>query len=416
MYDSQTARLDESLHSLEQQIKHLDEDMDAIRKNLAGMNATSMMNEARVLCVLLDVIKDTEVQLKVSYVVSKAMWSPKYDLRVFSKDGQMKIFYYGIVQQTTGEDWTDTQLILSTAMPSVGGNIPELNSWKLGFKPKQPIPMMKSNSFLKRAPAQVAKMRRAITNKKAVPAAVAEEMVMYAAAYDDESDDFETGPLVQTQAQVKENVTSTMYEIPRTATIPCDNVGHKVSVAIIDLEPTFQHECVPKKSSHAFLRAHVKNTSPYALLAGPSNIFLDNNFIAKADLKAVSPSEEFDCSLGVDPAVKVVYKPMHKFREQSGFMAKHVKFTYKQDIEIKNTRQDNISIHVIDQLPQSTEDKIKVKLLEPDVKPVDKHAVSKPAQLNSQNNIEWDITVSPGEAKELVLKYSVEYPAGEEIM
>ena len=63
--------------------------------------------------------------------------------------------------------------------------------------------MMKSNSFLKRAPAQVAKMRRAITNKKAVPAAVAEEMVMYAAAYDDESDDFETGPLVQTQAQVQ---------------------------------------------------------------------------------------------------------------------------------------------------------------------------------------------------------------------
>ena len=45
----------------------------------------------RVLCVLLDVIKDTEVQLKVSYVVSKAMWSPKYDLRVFSKDGQMKV-------------------------------------------------------------------------------------------------------------------------------------------------------------------------------------------------------------------------------------------------------------------------------------------------------------------------------------
>lgn len=90
------------------------------------------------------------------------------------------------------------------------------------------------------------------------------------------------------------------------------------------------------------------------------NLFQDFLVHLQADLKAVSPSEEFDCSLGVDPAVKVVYKPMHKFREQSGFMAKHVKFTYKQDIEIKNTRQDNISIHVIDQLPQSTEDKIKV--------------------------------------------------------
>ena len=45
----------------------------------------------RVLCILLDVAKDADIQLKVSYVVSMAMWSPKYDLRVFSKDGKMKV-------------------------------------------------------------------------------------------------------------------------------------------------------------------------------------------------------------------------------------------------------------------------------------------------------------------------------------
>ena len=88
--------------------------------------------------------------------------------------------------------------------------------------------------------------------------------------------------------------------------------------------------------------------------------YKDVNAPFQADLKAVSPSEEFDCSLGVDPAVKVVYKPMHKFREQSGFMAKHVTFTYRQEIELKNTRQDEITVHVVDQLPQSMEEKIKV--------------------------------------------------------
>ena len=72
-----------------------------------------------------------------------------------------------------------------------------------------------------------------------------------------------------------------MFEIARRSSIPSDNVGHKVSVAIIDLKPTFEYECVPKKSNHAYLKAKVKNTSPYALLAGPTNIFLDNNFICK---------------------------------------------------------------------------------------------------------------------------------------
>ena len=72
-----------------------------------------------------------------------------------------------------------------------------------------------------------------------------------------------------------------MYEIARRSTIPSDNVGHKVSVAIIDLKPTFEYESVPKKATNAYLKARVKNTSPYALLAGPTNVFLDNNFISK---------------------------------------------------------------------------------------------------------------------------------------
>lgn len=76
-----------------------------------------------------------------------------------------------------------------------------------------------------------------------------------------------------------------MYEITRRATIPSDNVAHKVSVAIVDLKPTFEYETIPKKASSAFLKAKVKNTSPYALLAGPTNVFLDNNFIAKVGHK-----------------------------------------------------------------------------------------------------------------------------------
>ncbi len=54
-----------------------------------------------------------------------------------------------------------------------------------------------------------------------------------------------------------------------------------MSVAIIDLKPVFEYETVPRRTAHAYLKAKVKNTSPYALLAGATNIFLDNNFIAK---------------------------------------------------------------------------------------------------------------------------------------
>ena len=78
--------------------------------------------------------------LYVSYVVTNASWSSAYDIRVFTKDKNMKVIlslslipihphthilfqvqYYGLIKQQTGEDWKDAQISLSTAQPSVGG-------------------------------------------------------------------------------------------------------------------------------------------------------------------------------------------------------------------------------------------------------------------------------------------------------
>ena len=57
-----------------------------------------------------------------------------------------------------------------------------------------------------------------------------------------------------------------------------------MTVALIDLSPELSYTSVPRLSPHSFLQAKAKNTSHYAMLAGPSNIFLDNNFIAKVNV------------------------------------------------------------------------------------------------------------------------------------
>ena len=61
----------------------------------------------------------------------------------------------------------------------------------------------------------------------------------------------------------------------------------KVTIALIDLSPELSYTSVPRLSPHSFLQAKAKNTSHYAMLAGPSNIFLDNNFIAKVHVYTI---------------------------------------------------------------------------------------------------------------------------------
>ena len=44
------------------------------------------------------------------------------------------MLYYGLIKQSTGEDWISAKLSLSTANPSIGGSVPELGEKLLKFK------------------------------------------------------------------------------------------------------------------------------------------------------------------------------------------------------------------------------------------------------------------------------------------
>ena len=59
-------------------------------------------------------------------------------------------------------------------------------------------------------------------------------------------------------------------------------------------------------------------------------ININNNLSIKTELKSYSPQEELIVSLGVDPAIKIDYKPIRKFKGQNGLLAKTTITTYSQ--------------------------------------------------------------------------------------
>jgi len=71
-------------------------------------------------------------ELELEYFVPGARWKPAYDLHFASARGQIRVETAAVVEQTTGEDWTDATLLFSTAMPGRGIDLPELLTWTLG--------------------------------------------------------------------------------------------------------------------------------------------------------------------------------------------------------------------------------------------------------------------------------------------
>ena len=305
------------------------------------------INYIRVFVITLESANGGKVQLDINYQVFGARWNPSYDLRVDSTP-HMKITYFGQISQNTGEDWNDVSLVLSTAQPCLGGNIPELGTLEASFWRQAPVqrPMVRK--------AQAGGLFGSAPQPNAFRAA---SLTAFSDAGELES---MTHVVVN---EVQEQVLSTEFTIARPATIPTGGENHKVTIGIIDLKPQLVYECVPKKNTSAFLTAAAINESQLPFLQGDAAVYLNNCFVAKVTLKSVSPGERFSCSLGVDPAIRVTYKPAKKYHEQSGLITKVSSAITEQVINIKNTRSSAILLTIKEHIPRSTDEKLKVEYL-----------------------------------------------------
>jgi len=59
--------------------------------------------------------------------------------------------------------------------------------------------------------------------------------------------------------------------------------------------------------------------------------------------------------------VRVLYKPIKRYREESGILSKTVTYSYKQITEISNMRSEPATVTFQDQIPKSQDEKLKVK-------------------------------------------------------
>jgi hypothetical protein len=79
-----------------------------------------------------------DVTVRVEYQIAAARWAPSYVARL---DGEQARFELrAVVAQSSGEDWTDVALRVSTAQPEQFTQLPELHPQKLGRRQHEPAP------------------------------------------------------------------------------------------------------------------------------------------------------------------------------------------------------------------------------------------------------------------------------------
>ena len=71
--------------------------------------------------------------------------------------------YFGVINQTTGEDWNKVKLTLSTARPSLGGGAPALTPWVVDVAvPPPPMPAAAPRAGAASEARQMARQKMAV--------------------------------------------------------------------------------------------------------------------------------------------------------------------------------------------------------------------------------------------------------------
>nr|KAJ3419555.1 hypothetical protein HK105_006806 [Polyrhizophydium stewartii] len=415
---------------LEVQLEDLATEIQVVSARIYELNGSVERVEYKttnIVHVVLLAHESESVAVKLTYMVNNAQWVPSYDIRVSSEKESLELTYKAEISQSSGEDWKDALLTLSTARASMRGDMETLEKpWSLKIRREPKCELVDAPTS-----GEITRMR--VSPPPPAPRAPGMDTV-YTTMVTEVIEVVETAfaPVMSMPVtEAKQSLTAATFEIPTRNTIPSDGALHKVTVAIAELKPNFSYLTAPKLAERVYLKAEIKNMSEYAFIEGPCAIFLDGSFVTRSTLgKTVSPLDTFEISLGVDPGITVVYGPLKKLAADTGLalFGKTSLIKFSRQITIKNAKRIPISIHVLEQFPMSQDEKIKVTLIEPAVTNITPIASEEAADqvpastaksirlFQDKNVLDFSLTIAAGESKEVPIKFDVAYPEKERVL
>ncbi len=361
-----------------------------IDRKLAQLDAQRTANPPRKMEVRIDLNADAPAHatLRVSYAVRGARWSPLYDARLDTGKGGRKpvidLVRRAEIAQTTGEDWTDVQLAVSTVRIAKGGSAPELRPLIVHY----PIP---------RPPVPRAAMSAAAPAPKFSQEAPAERKDDGIAAEEQEAAADTRGFQV-------------VYRIPGRVSVSASEGVRNFRISSTTITPDLLLRAAPAVDATAFLEADFKHAEDAPLLPGPVAIYRDGAYVGRSRMAMTAKDDNVRLGFGADDSVKIVRSTVRQLEGSAGLLnsAKTERREFKTSI--RNGHETPVRIIVEDQVPVSETDEVKVEVLPVTTPPTEKDV------RNRRGVMAWTLDLAPGETKELRIAWLVRWPADKTVI
>lgn len=389
----------------------------------------------------------------LSYITQNAYWIPYYDIKADNIKSPLNIIYKARIVQTTGIDWQQVKLSLSTSAPTQYGNAPLFRTWFLSYidpvnvmqqrlSTGNTIPSINNNLAGKVGGVQTTTLSEVVTvstpirirgnnnyySDKPKPIYVVNGTIMTADDANKINSNYiedmtvlqgdeakalygaqaTNGAVVMTLKDGMEDfvsVTSNELDVTYDIALPYDvPTNGKPQIATLKeekIEAVYKYYAAPKLDKDAYLLAEVSDWGKLNLIPGEANIIFEGTYIGKTFIDPANTNDTLNLTVGKDKRVVVKREKAADFSSVKFLGSNKLqKITY--DLTVKNTKQEPIKLLLKEQYPISTNKEVEVSLLE-----------SSEAMVNEETGVlTWKVELAPGETKKVRVAYSVKYPKG----
>lgn len=389
LYKTKASELQKSINKDNKKIELLEEAVERLGKQLLQDGNANKIRSG-VLKLSISVPQNVNTVFTITYVTNKAKWVPCYDLNIPSMDKPIVLQAKAHVQQTTGLDWNNVKLTLSTAQPNRSSEAPVFKAWFLQFaRPQRLIDGVQVRANKTSEGYETSASNTIIYEKSSLEGVSAADG---------------TNPEVVSMndyININEQEFMVNYDIAVPYDIPGNGKVQLIDLNNYDIKADFKYYSAPKLSDLTYIVATLSDYGKYNLLPGEATVTFNDTYVGKTYIRPNDTENQITLTLTTEPRVTV------KREKQRDFCStKHVGNSTTETrsylITVRNNLTRSAKLTLKEQYPISNDKDIEVKVLE--VKPAATYDKTEIGVLT------WDVELNAGETRTYVVTYSVKYP------
>ncbi|MEJ6005967.1 DUF4139 domain-containing protein [Paucibacter sp. AS339] len=316
-------------------------------------------------------------EVRVSYRLSQAGWTPVYRAHLDTTKGQMRLERQAQVAQSSGEDWTGVRLRLSTAQPRQSSGLTPPRPWTLDILP----PVIQETQMLQ-AP-------RAMAAPAPAPFIPPPEFNV-------------TAPEARFDVSVFQGEFAAEFVVPGLVTLSSD--GQRVGFTLGNhpaQDAQLLSRIQPQQEAQAYLMVDFARPAG-SWPSGSLQLFRDGDFVGQTQLNLGS-EERSEMFFGRDDMLRVRVEPEQRGGANAGFIGGRTEQKIGHAYVLENLHKNSVMLQVLEASPAARHEDIRVQT----------QFSPKPSQLSWKKQpglVLWQQPLDAGQSLRITADYLISYP------